>query len=219
MAKRKPAQQKRKPGRSSSPPRSESTRDRLISEAVRLFATQGYRGTSVAEIEAAAGLKPGNGSLYTHFRSKEEVLGAAMERMLASTRAAYPFLELLPLGDLRAELTLLARAFLEVMHQWRDYLLIVMKESERFPELFGEVRSTQREGFVWFADWLRTKVKAGDGDLDCDALAAITLGGLSNYWQQLTISGAPILDVETERFVVAWVDVLQRVLESATNEL
>ena len=193
--------------------RSESTRDRLINEAVGLFARQGYRGTSVAEIEAAAGLKPGNGSLYTHFHSKEELLGAAMERMVASTRAAYPFLELLPLGDLRAELTLLGRAFLEVMNQWRDYLLIAMKEQERFPEMFDEVRNTQREGFVWFADWLRTKTKADGSDLDCDALAVITLGGLSNYWQQLTLSGKPMLDVDTERYVDGWVDCLMRVLQ------
>ena len=53
-----------------------STRERIVAESLRLFADRGYAATSVAEIEAAAGLSPGAGGLYRHFRSKEEVLAA-----------------------------------------------------------------------------------------------------------------------------------------------
>ncbi|MFD0856079.1 TetR family transcriptional regulator, partial [Actinomadura adrarensis] len=35
-----------------------TTRERIVSEALRLFADRGYAATSVAEIEAAAGLSP-----------------------------------------------------------------------------------------------------------------------------------------------------------------
>ncbi|MGH9208726.1 MAG: TetR/AcrR family transcriptional regulator, partial [Acidimicrobiales bacterium] len=40
------------------------TRERLVTEAMRLFGEQGYKATSVAQIEAAAGLAPGSGALY-----------------------------------------------------------------------------------------------------------------------------------------------------------
>ena len=51
-----------------------STRQRLVAEAMRLFGEQGYAATTVAEIEAAAGLSPGSGSLYRHFPSKQALL-------------------------------------------------------------------------------------------------------------------------------------------------
>src|SRR6185312_7763283 len=64
-----------------------STRERIIDEALRLFAERGYSATSVAEIEAASGLSPGAGGLYRHFRSKYEVLAAAINEHAARTRS------------------------------------------------------------------------------------------------------------------------------------
>ncbi|MGY1944425.1 cytochrome P450 [Nocardia asiatica] len=52
----------------------DSTRDRIVAEALRLFAEQGYASTSVAAIEEAAGLSPESGALYTHFGSKERTI-------------------------------------------------------------------------------------------------------------------------------------------------
>src|SRR5947208_14557073 len=92
------------------PTTSSSTRDRLLDEAMRLFGERGYDATSVAEIERSAGLTPGAGGLFHHFRTKEEVLVAGIDRHLArleavrQIRGAVP-----PLGDLRAALTLGAR--------------------------------------------------------------------------------------------------------------
>lgn len=56
-----------------------STRDRILAEALNLFSTRGYRGTRVQDIEEAAGLSPGAGGFYRHFRSKREVLETALE--------------------------------------------------------------------------------------------------------------------------------------------
>jgi AcrR family transcriptional regulator len=47
------------------------TRERIVTEAMRLFAERGYRGTTVWDIEEAAGLAPRAGGLYKHFRSKQ----------------------------------------------------------------------------------------------------------------------------------------------------
>src|SRR3954468_18996256 len=64
-----------------------STRERIVSGALRVFAERGYSATSVAEIEAASGLSPGAGGLYRHFKSKYEVLAAAMNEHATRTRA------------------------------------------------------------------------------------------------------------------------------------
>ena len=59
--------------------RQPTTRERILAAAVELFGRQGYHGTSVGEIETAAGLVPRSGGLYKHFPSKAALLEAAIE--------------------------------------------------------------------------------------------------------------------------------------------
>ena len=88
------------------------TRERLVTEAMRLFGEQGYQATSVAQIEAAAGLAPGSGALYHHFKSKEALL-EAIDRQLDRRRAMRDIRALFAgLRDLRSELTMLGRYLL-----------------------------------------------------------------------------------------------------------
>src|SRR4051795_9638026 len=89
------------------------TRERILAAALELFAEGGYEGTSVGDIEAAAGLSPRSGALYKHFASKAAVLEAAMEQRRRSFEQVDVLLGLVPFGDLRAELTVMARFVLE----------------------------------------------------------------------------------------------------------
>src|SRR5438270_11064678 len=105
-----------------------STRDRIVAESLRLFAERGYRGTSVADLEDAAGLSPGSGSLYTHFGTKEEVLAAAVEQTALLADTGYAAFDLLQLADLADQLTPIARVPLLVTVASRRVLrLFVMK--------------------------------------------------------------------------------------------
>ena len=61
---------------------SSSTRERIVDEAMLLFSQRGYAATSIAKIEAAAGLTPGAGGIYHHFASKEALLSAALDEAL-----------------------------------------------------------------------------------------------------------------------------------------
>src|ERR1700743_3614264 len=63
-------------------------RDRLLAEALKLFAAKGYAATSVADIQRASGLAPGSGALYKHFGSKRELLEAAVAYRIDSIVAA-----------------------------------------------------------------------------------------------------------------------------------
>ena len=58
------------------------TRERILDEAVRLFATRGYDATSVVDIQVACGLSPGSGALYKHFPTKQALLEHAVGRIL-----------------------------------------------------------------------------------------------------------------------------------------
>lgn len=57
------------------------TRRRILSTAARLFRERGYRGTSVDELMARAGLT--RGGFYAHFRGKTELLREALSAAFA----------------------------------------------------------------------------------------------------------------------------------------
>ena len=55
-----------------------NTRQHVLDCAARLFRMQGYAATSLRDIAAASGMKPG--SLYYHFPSKEEIVIEILNR-------------------------------------------------------------------------------------------------------------------------------------------
>ena len=55
------------------------TRDRIIDTAITLFNAKGSRSVSTNHIAKAAGISPGN--LYYHFRNKEEIIRAILDKM------------------------------------------------------------------------------------------------------------------------------------------
>lgn len=60
-----------------------ANREALLSAASRLLRERGVDGVGVAEISQAAGLT--HGGFYRHFRSKEALVGASVERTLLET--------------------------------------------------------------------------------------------------------------------------------------
>src|SRR6266700_675555 len=113
-----------------------ATRDRIIDEAMRLFSAQGYKATTIAQIESAVGLTPGAGGLYHHFDSKESVLAAGIERQLARLDALRDIRRVLtPLDDLKAELTLTARYVLTELDSESELLRLLASEARNRPQL------------------------------------------------------------------------------------
>ncbi|MCH1983361.1 TetR/AcrR family transcriptional regulator [Ruminococcus sp. OA3] len=56
-----------------------TTKERIIEEALTLFSSQGYQGTSVKNIADLVGIK--DSSLYKHFRSKKEIFDTIVQEM------------------------------------------------------------------------------------------------------------------------------------------
>src|SRR5918999_3711418 len=112
--------------------RATATRERLTSAAMALFAERGFDGASVGEIERAAGMAPRSGAIYQHFKGgKDELLRSAIERELRAIDELGSVLEMLPLGDLRAELTLMARWNLASLERRSELARFVRRDAER----------------------------------------------------------------------------------------
>lgn len=56
-----------------------TTKERIIEEALTLFAEKGYQGTSVKNIADAVGIK--DSSLYKHYKSKQEIFDTIVQEM------------------------------------------------------------------------------------------------------------------------------------------
>lgn len=185
------------------------TRERIVAESLRLFADRGYAATSVAEIEAAAGLSPGAGGLYRHFRSKEEVLAAAVREHIAHTRAQIDKVlidsEEFMRHPLETRLKMACRAGLGKMREEQDLIRVLFRDLDQFPHLIGEMR----EGIVnplydGIATWLSRQPELVGADEDWPAIASILGGAVVNYWLANESMYEPPTRIEEKRFADAW---------------
>ena len=188
-------------------PLSHPTREVLIDAALTLFASEGYRGTTIRKIEEAAGLTPGAGGLYRHFRSKEELLLAAVERYRADvqtflTRAP----ELMQLGDVRAELVLAAKLSREFNERNDALLRVLILEQSAIPKKAQRhFQQAWEDGYRLYARWLEAKL-GPKSRVDIEAAAIQLFGSLTQYQVQVETFSHPPLNVDPERFSIAWAD-------------
>ena len=59
--------------------RSERSRTHILAAALRLFSSQGYRGTNMREIAQAAGVSTGN--VYHQFADKEAIFRTLLDEI------------------------------------------------------------------------------------------------------------------------------------------
>jgi AcrR family transcriptional regulator len=194
---------------------STSTRDRIVDEAMRLFSEHGYAATSIAKIEAAAGLSPGAGGLYHHFKSKQDVLAAGIERHLARLDALRDIQRVLtPLGDLKAELTLTARYILTELDSEAELLRILAAEARNRPEMLtSAVDQLVNSTFDGFAAWIDERMQQSSDDRDARAIAAVGLGSLLSSRLLRDVIGVPA-QVDDEALVGAWVALMMKALST-----
>jgi AcrR family transcriptional regulator len=196
------------------------TRDRIVTAARRLFAERGYHGTSVGDVEAAAGLSPRSGALYKHFPSKRAVLEAVMGEHAEAIDRMRTQAALMPLGDLRAELTAFARWALAELRREHELTRIVMKEGDRFPELVATFRESIVEGgHRLAAEWVAHQAAERGVELaDPDAVGSVLTVSLVGYTLQELLFGPAPRGVDDDRFIAAWVDSAVALVDSLIDE-
>jgi AcrR family transcriptional regulator len=189
----------------SSPPRP-PTRERIVAAALPLFARQGFRGTSVGQIEAAAGLSPRSGALYKHFASKRDVLAAALDERSRNLDHVDSLRASLSLADPESELKVMGHLALDELEREHDLIRVVMREGDEFPDLVAGFRDRLvRRGADLAVDWLaRACRREGVRGIDVEAVAAVHLAALVGYRMQDVLFGEPTAAVARERFLDAW---------------
>jgi AcrR family transcriptional regulator len=190
-----------------------ATRDRIVEEAMRLFSDQGYKATTIAQIESAVGLTPGAGGLYHHFDSKESVLAAGIERQLARLDALRDIRRVLtPLGDLTAELTLTARYVLAELDTETELLRLLASEARNRPQLLTiAVERLVSSTFAGFAEWLGARAEASISSDKAAAVAAVGLGALFSSRLLRDVLGVPF-GADDESLVDTWVQMMLKTL-------
>src|SRR5437016_485551 len=190
------------------------TRQRIVEESLKLFGRNGYAGTSVADIERAAGLKPGAGGLYAHFDSKADLLAAAIDHAMALAKVDAFVEATLPAGDLRSEVTVIVLGSLLMLDSSEELLRMLLKEGEQYPALFDDARKrVVAPAYRYLADWLASKTASGElAEHDPEAVADLLPGAITNYWVQTRLFDWQPNDVDEQRFIAASVDFVLRLL-------
>lgn len=191
------------------------TRERLVSEAMRLFGEQGYHATSVVQIEAAAGLAPGSGALYHHFKSKEALLEAGIDRQLDRRQAMRDIRALFAgLGDLQSELTMLGRYVLAVLDEETQLLQIASRlpadRSTRLNNAYAALFDGLR---AELADWVKGWVPHISKQ-DAEAIGAVAVNALLGKRATSTLFHAPEKEIPDEQYIAQWTAMLASRIEA-----
>lgn len=188
-----------------------STKDALLDAGVRLIAERGFAAVSVGDIEQAAGFTRRGGVLYKHFRSKDQLLDAAMARHVDSHTQLDGLVALLPLPDVRSELLLIGRWVLARLTAEESISRIIEKEGARLPYLAETMRDSISEpGYKLLADYLADRSLASGWD--ADAVSVLLLGSLINVRRSTwTFTKSP-RGLNDERAIATWTELCLVVL-------
>lgn len=99
--------------------------DAILRAAASLFRKKGYERTSVRELAEAVGLQ--SGSLFHHFKTKDEILVEVMKQGLALA-SAFVISAIAPASTPQLKVKALFRAYLIAMlsEQHRDYMTVLL---------------------------------------------------------------------------------------------
>lgn len=106
----------------------DNRRELILDAAAECFSRSGYEGTSVRDIATSAGILPG--SMYYHFASKEELLGAVHDEGLSKVKTNVAE-AIARENEPWARLEAACIAHLEALHAAKEYGSVVATEFPR----------------------------------------------------------------------------------------
>ena len=180
----------------------QGTRGRILEAALQLFAKNGYAGTSIREIAAAAGVQ--SASLYAHFPSKEHILAELAvighEEHHRALRAALLESDHLPANQLAA----VVRA--HVLMHTEFSMLAVISNTELHslsPEMAAPVMATRDSSVQLIQDVIQRGVDRSDFDPPHVWLAVAAIGAMGirvAYWftSDFELSAEEVADTYAE---------------------
>ncbi|MCX8555247.1 MAG: TetR/AcrR family transcriptional regulator [Mycolicibacterium sp.] len=183
---------------------------------MRLFSEQGYKATSITQIEKAAGLVPGCGALYNHFKTKEAVLAAGIDRQLDRRRAMHDISALFAgEGELRTELTLLGRYVLSVLNQESQFLQVAARTPTEQSDRVNAAYAALVDGlYSELSDWIRGCAPGLD-EHEARRMAVVGVNALLGKQATRVVFHAPQADTPDDEFIADWTAMLAGRIEAA----
>lgn len=157
-------------------------REAIVAAATGLFASRGYRATTLDDVALALGIK--KASLYHYIGSKEELLSEIYDRILTRIDAVVrPIAESDLPGDER--LRRMVHAHVEVVSAERDMLAVVFREEpELSPTAKAAIRAHKRDYERLFEAALDEGVQSGALRPLTTRLVVLGLLGMCNWMYQ-----------------------------------
>ena len=172
-------------------------RAQLIDSALDVFATKGVEGATVKELSEAAGVA--QGLLYHYFRSKEELLRAALERhyFLPELRRITSPDRNRPAGEVLLEV---AEGFAAILREHQQLVQVMLREAPSNPAVAERLERARREGVRLLGEYLASRVAAGElRPHDTEAAARLLL---------YAVVMAHLTDTPPDRFLAAVVETI-----------
>lgn len=153
------------------------SRGQILSEALRLFAEQGYGAASIRDIASRVGIK--GASLYSHYPSKAHVLAELIRigneehfrRMRQALLTAPP--------DVQAQLAAMVRAHVRAHAEYPMLAVVSSSESHALPgELAAPILTIRRQAEALLLDVIQRGVNLGVFQVPDVTLAMMAIGGM-----------------------------------------
>lgn len=147
--------------------RSDRSRTAILDAALELFSHRGYGATSMRDIAATAGVS--TGSVYHHFKDKESIFQALLERFrLITQQPDFPINVALEDGAFLGDFTLLAAAARDVLEKWPSHVALFYVDAVEFDgrhiqRFYGELAARFEQFVALNRERLRLDERIRDG--------------------------------------------------------
>ena len=154
-------------------------RERILEEAVKLFYERGFTGTTLDDIAAELGVtKP---FIYTHFRSKTDLLAALCKPTIEMSLEAVSGAANSP-GSPTARLHCAIADFTQVVLSRQANIAIYFREEKNLaPDALAEINALRKKFDRVLSNLLTEGVAAGEFDISDVNLTALAIGGMISW--------------------------------------
>jgi AcrR family transcriptional regulator len=195
-----------------------TTRDRIVREATRLFAAQGIKATTVAQIEVAVGLRKGSGGVHRYFATKDELVHAVLETQLVDARGtlAESLAWRVPTPEqVRPFLKAVGTFALAQSERSREVALIMLRDGQALgsKQLDEQRRENYEIAYASTAAVVRElQERAGaDFGVDADALGFVFMAPIVYFRLIEWATGHRVLGIDDATLVSTWATVFEPV--------
>jgi AcrR family transcriptional regulator len=181
---------------------SEQRRREILEAALECFANKGFGATTMADIRERA--EASTGSIYHHFRSKEQLAAELYLEGVRSTQL-HGLRALLQKDHAEHGIRALVEGYLDWVSDNRRLavFLFTMRHADFLQAVEDDLGRVEREAIEGATEWFRSRMVSGElQNLTTDVVRAILYGPANHFARQWIASQADV-ELQTAKRVLA----------------